>query len=128
MSPKKKPVKKTKAISKPPAVEATNYPPIPHFYLNDVPPESDRANIKIDIHEKGTAEVSVPAKRLNSVTGLVVGVCAVAAPVAALGIACNAQLAVPAIIAVTAMATGISLLALLLIFYMVHQDRQARSK
>jgi hypothetical protein len=133
VSTTKQPVKQTKAAKKPPAVKATKKPPVPDpdYYLTDLtdlPPEKGRANIKIEIDGKGTAQASVPAKHLNSFTGLTVGLSAVAAPVVALGIACYAGLPVAAIVTLTAMVTGISLLALLLLFYMLHKGDPSKSK
>jgi hypothetical protein len=121
VSTTKQPVKQTKAAKKPPV-------PDPDYYLTDLPPEKGRANIKIEIDGKGTAQASVPAKHLNSFTGLTVGLSAVAAPVVALGIACYAGLPVAAIVTLTAMVPGISLLALLLLFYMLHKGDPSKSK
>jgi hypothetical protein len=111
MAKKRKPVKNKATTSK---------PPVPDYYLTDLPPEAGRANIKIEFEEgKAAARVSVPAKHLNSLTGLTVGALATAAPVAAIAITCYAKLPVPAIIALTAMASVVALSALALLFYML---------
>ena len=132
----KQPIKQTKAAKvktkakRPPAVKATNQDqetPVPDYYLTDMPREMGRANIRIEINKsRATAHMSVPAKHLSSFTGLAVGVSAVAAPVVAIGIACYAGLPVGATIALTAMVTGISLVALLLLFYMLHTRDQSK--
>lgn len=123
-----KPIKATRAKNRQKSRRSakTRNPPVPDFYLNDMPHQVGRANIKIDIAGKATAHMSVPAKHLNGITGLTVGVSAVSAPVVAVGIACYAQLGAGAMIAVTAMVSSISLVALLLLFYMLHTRDQSK--
>jgi hypothetical protein len=123
-TPATQPVKPTKTTKKAPTVKATNKkPPIPEYYLNDQPVENGRASIKIEMIGIGEFTADVPAKHLTSFTGLTVGVSAVAAPVAILSLACHAGLPAAAMVAVTAMMTGISLLALLMLFYTLHNER-----
>ena len=125
----KKPVTTTTVNTPPSTAKATNKkPPVPDYYLTDLPPEKGRANIKIEFEEgKATAHASVPATHLTSFTGLTIGTLAVAAPTLAVGIACYAQLLAAAVIALTAMVSGVSLSALALLFYMLHKGEHSRS-
>jgi hypothetical protein len=125
-----KPTKKKRsspATKQPPRVEASKVPPVPDWYLTNMPLEEGRANISIVIAGKGTAQASVPGKHLSSFTGLVVGTAAVIMPVAAIGLGCYAGLPVGALIAVTAMAAGIALVALLMVFFMLYRGDQPKS-
>jgi len=117
--PAVKPTKKKRPVpaqKQPPVVKTSKKPPVPDWYLTDMPLEEGRANIKIVIAGKGSAQASVPGKHLSSFTGLIVGTSAVAMPVAAIGLCCYAGLPIGALIALTAMVTGIALVALLTCF------------
>ncbi|MGY2026029.1 hypothetical protein [Nocardia gipuzkoensis] len=109
---------KAKASKKPKA-KATKELPVPEFYRRQTPTEPGRASIEIG-HEDGkmTATASLPAQHLPFATGLVVGLSAVAAPSVTVGIAAQWNLPPSTVITVTALAAGVSVLALLWLFYM----------
>jgi hypothetical protein len=110
------------AKKKPVKTKATTKTPVPDYYLTDLPPEKARANIKIEFEKgKATAQASLPATHLNSLTGLTIGAVAAGAPVMAIAIACYAKLPVVAIITLTAMVSVVSLIALTLLIYMLHK-------
>jgi hypothetical protein len=105
---------------------------IPDFYLTPTPLQEGRASIEIaniDLElgrgkTKARAQINVPGAHIGRFTGLIVGLTATTGPVLALGIACYASLPVHAVITVTAIAGGVALLALALLFYMLHKQQE----
>ncbi|WP_280267571.1 hypothetical protein [Nocardia wallacei] len=118
-----KPVK-TNTETQPFTVEATSNNSIPDYYRYELPAEHGRASITVEYEDgKASAQMSLPSKQLSNATGLIVGLSAIVVTPATLAIASHAGLSATACMAVTAMAAGVSVLAFVWLFFMLHIAR-----